>query len=257
MISIKYLDHNIVLDNILMGPLSSLFSANHSEHFIGNSSARAASYRHSWVIMRAFFSMSTKSKHVIHKTSGSKRGSIAWRCGVLRMAASFTAFSFFFSNWFCQPSSWFSPTLEFIRSSSPPSSSSDAGDGVHLNLRADYPGWPLRLLSAGGELTAVAIHVDCHVQLGSFLMVNYTFDEANYIKLDKQTKEKTYKRKPKKVNEGQLTCFYKSQVDLSEKITYKNLSIMNEWMNLSEVHLVKLKGKNYNWTPLKDSYTKA
>ena len=74
MISIKYLDHNIVLDNILMGPLSSLFSANHSEHFIGNSSARAASYRHSWVIMRAYFSMSTKSKHVFIKPQDQREG---------------------------------------------------------------------------------------------------------------------------------------------------------------------------------------
>ena len=73
-LTITYLDHNIVLDNILMGPLGSLFSANHSEHFIGNSSARAASYRHSWVKMRAYIAMSTKFKHVFMKTQDQRKG---------------------------------------------------------------------------------------------------------------------------------------------------------------------------------------
>ena len=153
-----------------MGPLSSLFSANHSKHFIGNSSAWAAGYRHSWVIMLAYISMSTKSKHVLI-TSGSKKGSTAWSGGVLRMAVSFTAFLSSFSNWFCPLSSWFLPTLEFIRSSSLQSFSSDAGARVHLNLLADYPDWTLRLLRAGGEVIAVEIHMDCHVPQGSFLMV--------------------------------------------------------------------------------------
>ena len=159
-----------MLDNILMGPLGSLFSANHSKHFIGNSSAWAASYRHSGVIMLAYIRMSTKSTYAFI-TSGSKKGCTAWSGGVLRMAVSFTASLFFFSNWFCPQSSWFLPTPEFTRSSSLQSFSSD-GDGnrVQMNLRADYPDWPLRL-HAGGVI-AVVIHVDCHAQQGSFLTVN-------------------------------------------------------------------------------------
>ena len=73
-ITIQNLDHNVVLNNILMGPLGSLFSANHSKHFIGNSSARAASYWHSWVIMLAYISMSTKSKHVLIKPQDQRKG---------------------------------------------------------------------------------------------------------------------------------------------------------------------------------------
>ena len=43
------IDHHCVLDNVLMGPLRPLFSSNHPEYFIGNSSACAASYWHSRV----------------------------------------------------------------------------------------------------------------------------------------------------------------------------------------------------------------